>query len=232
MHYDYDNLCIQCCCVLWASTHVKCGSRWRKIYRRCEGRSILHTWCVIWTMTVKNILAKYVHILIFFKEFLCLRKLLHLCLNETYLGIIDTLSHFFIILNFPYYLPLCLCAQHHVPRRNRGYTGIHSKVSDFLWSVANHVPFKWFLYLAIWINIVSACTDYSLCWYWNHWLYFLYLTRNRRICREIVGINPESTRKQGQGKPRTKKRASIHPRVMSLMNKIRDFESDWAVTIN
>ena len=59
------------CCVLWASTHVKCGSRWRKIYRRCEGRSILHTWCVIWT-----ILAKYVHILNFVKEFLCLRKLL------------------------------------------------------------------------------------------------------------------------------------------------------------
>ena len=99
MHYD--NFCIQCCCVLWASTHVKCGSRWRKIYRRCEGRSILHTWCVIWTMTVKNILAKYVHILNFYKEFLCLRKLLHLCLNKTYLGIIDTLSHFFIILNFP-----------------------------------------------------------------------------------------------------------------------------------
>ena len=65
------------------------------------GPYYIRVWCVIWTMTVKNILAKYVHILNFFKEFLCLRKLLHLCLNKTYLGIIDTLSHFFIILNFP-----------------------------------------------------------------------------------------------------------------------------------
>ena len=64
------------------------------------GRSILHIWCVIWTMTVNNFLAKYGHILNFFKECLCLRKLLHLCLNK-YLGIIDSLSHFFIILNFP-----------------------------------------------------------------------------------------------------------------------------------
>ena len=104
MHYD--NLCMYNVAVCFGPRrmlNVGHDSRWRKIYRRCEGRSILHrpTWCVIWTMTVKNILAKYVHILIFFKEFLCLRKLLHLCLNKTYLGIIDTLSHFFIILNFP-----------------------------------------------------------------------------------------------------------------------------------